>query len=119
MSAGLEYGTVQKKTIIGSGQSQSGQIQSQQSTLVAILMPLAWDAASVTIEVCMDGTNFYPLYDKTGAEYVVTVAAGRFVFLDPVALLGAKQIKLRSGTAALPVTQTANREIVAVFRPLY
>jgi hypothetical protein len=78
---------------------------------LAIQMPAAWTAASITFEVSDDGTNFADLYNTSG-EYSLTVAVDRAVALsNPNELSGFKYIKVRSGTSGTPVNQGADRII--------
>lgn len=81
------------------------------TSLVALLMPAGWDAAALTFRASQDGTNWSNLYDENGAELTLQVAAGRAIRVPPSLLRGWDYIMLRSGTAAVPVNQTAARSI--------
>lgn len=86
--------------------------------VAAIIMPAAWDAAVITLAVSTSATGtFVPLYEG-GAEYTLTeAAASRAINVDPLALYPWRYLKLRSGTAASAVNQTAERTITLVLRP--
>jgi hypothetical protein len=76
-----------------------------------IEMPAAWDAANLTFQTSGDGSNFFNLYDETGNEVTVTASTSRRIRLEPSQWAGTYQMKIRSGTAAVPVTQTAARTL--------
>lgn len=79
---------------------------------VAVLyMPAAWDTARLTLQGSTDGVSYADLYDFMGNEYTVAVAANHAVIIPFSDLIGVRFIKLRSGTGAAPVVQTAVRSI--------
>jgi hypothetical protein len=84
---------------------------------VAIIMPAAWTAASITLQVGSDGQNVADMYDSTGAEYTLTVTASRFILLKPLDFIAVRGAKLRSGTGGVPVNQGADRIIKWVLVP--
>jgi hypothetical protein len=96
---------------IASGQSLSDIVDVGSKTLLGIIMPSAWTAANLTIQVSTDGTNFYDVYDGLGTEKTITAAANRYIIIDPTDFVGAKYIKVRSGTAAAAVNQGADRAV--------
>ena len=71
----------------------------------------AWTAASITFQVGeTKGGTFYNLYDSNGIEVAATVGGSeRAISLDDIAdsLVPYPYYKLRSGTAALAVTQAS------------
>jgi hypothetical protein len=88
--------------------------------LAGVIMPAAWQAASLTFQSCdtENGTFTNVYYDSgsgTATEATATVSTSRRVMFTgdlALALNGCgKYIKLRSGTAALAVDQTATRSI--------
>jgi len=86
---------------------------------LGIQMPSAWTAGAITFQGSHDGATFYNLYDDSGNEHSVTVAASRFVGFEAAgaqALRAPLQIKLRSGTAAAPVNQAASRTLYLIVR---
>lgn len=78
-----------------------------------IIMPAAWTAGDLTFQVSDDGgANFYNLYWDWGPELVVDAAVATTIELSPfVKLSNIDQLKVRSGTAAVPVVQAADRII--------
>ena len=96
----------------------SGAVDTDNGQPIGIAMPAAWDAANLTFQVSHDGgTTFNNLYDKDGTEYTVTASTSRYIILPPADFAGITHFKIRSGTAATPVTQTAARSIPVLVRP--
>lgn len=84
----------------------------QGCTPAAIEMPSAWDTASITIAASKTlGGTYVNVYDQFGTEVTITAAASRFIILSPADWWAFRYIKLRSGTAGTPVTQTAARTL--------
>jgi len=104
---------------IGTGTALSAEVPLGEKTLVGILMPAAWDAASLTFQATTDDTNFAELQDGAGGAISFTVSAGVFVAVDPAKWRGITGVKVRSGTSGAPVNQTANRTITLVTRTVY
>lgn len=97
---------------IASGSSLSGAIEIGNAVVAGIQMPSGWDAAALSFQGSMDGSTYYDMYDNTGAERSISVAASRVITFDPTMFLGVKFIKVRSGLTAAAVNQTADRSIV-------
>lgn len=102
---------------IANGGSLSAAVDLTKGRLVGIQMPAGWDAAAITFQGSYDGATFANLYDKGGTEYSVTTAASRFVLLPAADFAGLRYIKARSGTAGVPVNQTAERALTLVLAP--
>ncbi len=106
----------QVATIAASG-SQSDAVDLGGATELAVLMPAGWDAAALTVLGCdTAGGTFLPVKDDAGTEVSLTAAASTCIVIGTVTkrLGPLRFIKLRSGTAATPVTQTAERVITLV-----
>jgi hypothetical protein len=87
--------------------------------LCGLIMPAEWTAAVITLAAAAeDGGTFLPVYDKGGNEVSFTVAADRFINLNPAEFSGLKYFKLRSGTVGAPVNQDADREVLIISRKL-
>jgi hypothetical protein len=86
--------------------------------LQGIIMPSLWNTAVLTFQASnTSGGTFGDIYDGAGTEINVATAASRAIGLttsDKNALESFQYIKLRSGTTATPVTQTASRTIIVV-----
>lgn len=76
-------------------------------TPLRLLVGAAWTAADVTVQVSTDGTTWLDLYDNAAGVYTIKAAASRAVLLKAAELIGVTHLRLRSGTPALPVNQTA------------
>ncbi len=85
---------------------------------VRIIMPATWVAAVLTVQTSIDGVTFNDLYDEYGQEVSLTVGANRSIRLLPSEWAGVRYFKLRSGTSAVPVNQTADRVLTVVVRGL-
>jgi hypothetical protein len=97
---------------IANGAALSAAVELGHDYLFAIEMPAAWTAAAITFDVSYDGTTFNPLYDDTGTEVSLTVAASRYVRInDPARFFAIKKLKVRSGTVGSPVNQAAARTV--------
>ena len=105
--------------IIPNGQSLSAEVALGQKALVGIVMPAAWDAASMTFQATPDDQNFFELFDSSGSAVALIVAAGQFIQIDPAKWRGVTGLKLRSGTSGSPVNQTGNRTITLITRTVY
>lgn len=104
---------------IASGQSLSGVVDLGEIPLVAIQMPAGWDAANITFQASYDGTNFFNLVDGSGNEVTVTnPVANRYIMIRAFYdFFGVRFFKVRSGTSAVPVNQTAQRQIILITNP--
>lgn len=92
-----------------SGQSLSGIIDmGAHDKLAGFIFPAAWDAADLTFLGSKDGVTFYPLYNESG-ETTVSVTAGTMYIVRASNFFYPRYLKLRSGTSATPVSQTADR----------
>lgn len=73
-----------------------------------------WTAAAMTFQAANEANNFADVYDDAGAEITVPSFSGARTITLPAKLIGVAFIKIRSGTAALPVNQGALRTITLV-----
>ena len=105
---------------IASGTALSPAVALGEKTLVGIVMPAGWDAASMTFQGAVDDATFGEVIDgSSGSAVALTVAAAQFIVVDPAKWRGVPAIKVRSGTSGSPVNQTANRTITLVTRTVY
>lgn len=91
------------------------------TSLVGIVIPAAWTAAALTFQASADGTTYGDLYNTAGTEVTIpssAVAASRYIALDPSDFAGIAYLKVRSGTSAAAVNQTADRTLTLVVRSL-
>ena len=105
------------RVVILSGQAESGVLKLVSETVVGLYMPSAWDAADLVFSASQDGVNFSDVHDF-GSPLAVQVDAGQYIPLDISKFVGVSYLKVRSESGGTPVNQTADREIVPVFRTL-
>ena len=116
----IEMHIVKTFTLSAGNTGLSETIDLGSTTLFAIEMPDAWQAAAITFlaSSTKNGT-FKSVYDDSGTEVTIAsanISAGRFIVPDSVAIKLApfRYLKLRSGTAATPVNQTVDRQFSIV-----
>lgn len=100
------------------GASLSDAIDLAGASPIRLLMPAAWDAASITVQVSTDGATFYNLYDQYGVEYTIVTAVSRAIIIEPANFVGVRYVKLRSGPSGAAVNQTAQRSLILETRPI-
>jgi hypothetical protein len=98
------------------GTVATGAATSASATLLAVQLPAAWTAAVLTLQASRDGAVWVDLYDRFGAEVTLQAAASRRVLVEPSLVAGVEFLRVRSGTAATPVNQGADRDVVLLFR---
>jgi hypothetical protein len=113
------------------GTSLSAEVDLRDRDLLAIQMPTAWDAAGLAFQcagVAYDGARlstaglepFQNVVDDAGTAIGVTAAASQFIAFREAFVIGLRslaRIKVRSGTNAAPVNQTADRLLTLVCLP--
>lgn len=118
MGLGTSVATV---TIAAGATGLSTAVNLGAKVLCGIQMPATWVAAALTFQTSYDdGATWVDLYDDTDTE--VTIAAptqGHYLAVDPSTFAGVTFLKIRSGTSALPVNQTATRTLTLVSRKFY
>jgi len=100
------------EAIIPSGATGlSGEIDLAGNILVAIQMPATWVSASLTFQASLDGGNTYGnVFQDDGTEFTLLAVAGIVIVIrTPAEWWHGAKIKIRSGTSATPVDQTADR----------
>lgn len=97
--------------VIPNGTALSGIVNVNANAIVGIHMPADWTTAAVTFAVFNHGSGVYEkLVDSGGTEISYTVASDTVIHLaTPLQCLGL--LKVRSGTAATPVNQGAERTL--------
>ena len=117
------YTSTQNVTI-ASGANITDALNVGNGRLVGIAMPAAWDTAAITFQASADGSTYYDLYDSDGSEVTISssaAAASRYLAFTSAMLpvfAGLRYLKIRSGTSATPVNQTADRILTLVKRPV-
>jgi hypothetical protein len=110
----MAIGLTQLPVTISNGTSLSPPVGLGDGTLVGIAMPAGWDAAGLSFQVSIDGGVTFLEMQSSSAAVSFAAAAGQFIAVDPAIWRGVNQIKVRSGTAASPVNQTADRALTLI-----
>ena len=105
---------VQTSVLIANTTSLSAEVDLGIKVLVGIVMPAAWTAAALTFQASFDGGTTWLNMQTASAELSYTAAAGQYIAVDPTLWRGANAIKVRSGTAASPVAQGADRILTLI-----
>lgn len=107
-----------ESAVIAQDGNLSGVVDLVGRVLVAIQMPNAWTAANLTFQGGMTAAALNNVYNQNGVEVTVTADKDRYITIDPADLASVRYIKVRSGTAAVPVAQAAARTLTLVVRPV-
>ena len=107
-------GTKEVEVTILNTASLSAAVDLKGADVLRIAMPAAWTAADLTFQVSDDaGGTFRNVYWDWGPEMVIDADVAMSIELSPfVGLHNIDQIKVRSGTAAVPVAQGGDRVIL-------
>ena len=96
------------------GSSTTDPITLDQYTLCGVTTGSTLSSTSLTFLVSSDGTTYYPLYDDTGTEILITTTtAARAFALQPQQFFPWGFVKLRQGTSASAVLQASNNTNVS------
>lgn len=106
-------------TTIPINASISGDVDLGLMRLSRIVIPAGWTPANITLQTSYDGMDWSStgLYDSSGSEYTITAAAARSIIVPLADMLSVRYLRIRSGSAAMPVPQTAARALVLVLVP--
>jgi len=98
--------------VIDAGQSLSAGLDCTAGNIVRLTMPYAWDGANLSFQISSDGNGYNDLFTIDGKEIVIPVVAGTAVVVAPLAdyLKAVAFLKVRSGSRAYPVVQSAKRD---------
>ncbi len=101
---------------IASGTSLSSATDLGTGRLVGIIIPAAWTTAAITFQGSADGVTYFDLYDDAIERTIASgsVVASRFIALPIADWLMVRAVKIRSGSAASPVNQPADRIVTLV-----
>ena len=96
------------------GQTVSDAVFTKSNVVTGIIAPSTFSGITLTFQVSVDKTNFFPLFNADGSLYTLTVAASQAVISIPQQLAGWNAFKLVSNT-----TQSgSDAEIIVVARPI-
>lgn len=83
--------------------------------LIGLITAATWDAAKITFQASMDGTNFFVL-TKEGTEYeVASITGAKAVALDWIATYPWNYFKVQSGTSGAAVNQADATIVTLVY----
>lgn len=85
--------------VIASGQTSSGAVDLQGTTLVGIQLPATFTGTALTFTAATAIGGTYQAVYSSGSAYSVTVAQGKFIALDPSVFAGIRFIKIVSGSS--------------------
>jgi hypothetical protein len=106
---------------IPNGASVSGTINLTDTCLIGFVAPSAWTAAPLTIEVSDDEVIWGTPKDGYSAQvgsYPSINSSDPFYGVDIQSLMPWRYVRFRSGTAASPVVQGADRSFKVIKRVL-
>jgi hypothetical protein len=109
----LTKGTV---TILN-GASLSDAISLDNRHLTEIIMSAGWTTAALTFQFSSDGINYNNAFSLTAELTANTTAAAANQSINiatSATFHGARYLKIRSGTAAVPVNQGADRVLTVI-----
>ena len=101
----------------GDATGLSAAVDCGSARLALIIMPVGWTAADLTFKESIDNSFFGDKFDAYGVEYTVVCDASRAIVINLADFIGARYLKFRSGTAAVPVTQASTRVLTLVLVP--
>lgn len=102
---------------IANGASLSDARQLNAVMAEAITMPAAWTAGGLSFAAsATEAGTFLPLFDALGVEITLTVLANQRIVLPMGLIRSHNWLRLRSGTAAVPVNQAGARSLILLTR---
>lgn len=98
----------------------SGAIDVGDGGLMALQLSSTWVTASITFQASSDlnGTYVEAVDSNATAISISSIAASQYIALNAAVFAGMRYIKIRSGTAGSPVTQTTAQNIKTMVRLL-
>ena len=98
---------------IPSGSALSGIVNVGNRVPVSLFVPSAWTAADITMQTSLDGgATWFGVYTAAGDELTIPGVVGGCVAVPFIETLGVGTVlRLRSGSAAAPVNQGAERVV--------
>lgn len=108
-----------KTATIVAGQYITGEIDLESYKYIGIIMPTTFTGNTLTFQsAATSGGSYQDINDDTGFEATVTVTQSKNtpIDLNSLKLSPWRYIKIRSGTASAPVTQSSERVITLVLK---
>jgi uncharacterized protein (AIM24 family) len=106
--------TFNKTAVVANNGTVSATVDLGEGTLCGYFLPASWSGTAVTYNVSFDGTNFF-LLSSGGSTLTTTVAASRYIAIDPNIFRGVKSVQFISGTSETsgPKTITCATRIIS------
>jgi len=102
---------------INSGSSLTDMINLAGLRLFAIVLPSDWTPANLTFQMSPDaGTTWANLNDSNGTEIVAVAETSCCILMDPAPLSSLQYLRVRSGSSAEPIAQSAARQLKLIIR---
>ena len=93
---------------IKAGDSLSDALTVSSGNIFRVIMPDDWNTAILTMQISMDGTNYYDVFDEFGKEFTMPCVPNSIIPLSRY-LMTIAGLKIRSGFGRSPVKQSADR----------
>ena len=104
---------------IGAGASLSGAATLKELKLLAVVTAATWDTAAITFQISFDGVTYFKVWTDAGAEYsVAAVTASTYLAINPLHFIGARYIKVQSGTTGATVNQADATIVTLIVSPM-
>ena len=106
--------TVNHRTVaISSGNTESDEIDLLGQTICGISFPSALTSTAMTFSVSNGGGTFNAMADGAGTDVSKTIAASKYIVLNPSDFAGVDKLKLVAGSA-----EGADRSIIVHLREI-
>ena len=107
-------------TILNGTALSTASVDIQREQLVGLIMPAGWDAAGLSLQGSIDGQTWGNVFTASGELSFpsASCAAGNLLAFDAHLTPAIRFLKVRSGTSAAPVNQTADRVVTILTRDL-
>ncbi|HET8787010.1 MAG TPA: hypothetical protein VFM38_15355 [Candidatus Limnocylindrales bacterium] len=98
---------------IANGASLSDAIDLDGQVIAAIVMPAAFTGTALTFQASADGVTYQNVYDDAGTELSASVGQAKVIVNKSIleSLAALRYVKIRSGSAASPTAEAADRTL--------
>lgn len=98
-------------TIPASGSLSDGIVLGGRCIVTAIQTPATLTATTLTFQFSADGTTYNEAKDDGGTAYSITVSTNSYVLVEAGKWFNVRAFKVRTGTAASPTVEGAERTL--------
>lgn len=103
----------QPTATIAIGATVSSAISLGTARLAGVLFPSDWVAADLTVQVSLDGSNYFDMYDINGIKYTIKGLASRYVMVPLADFMGFSTFKFVSTATQTSTQKTLTLRTVA------